>query len=113
MPRRWLRAVKATVLAAVILSGGGSMPLLDVVLYHGLSPSRFSQPHYEPSGVHCHGELCKLDSRFPQSTQAESLDPRVQVVTTPFRELAFAAPAPRPAAPELLSLPRAPPGLTA
>ena len=101
------------VLAAAVLSGGGGMPLLDVALYHGLAPSRSSQPHYEPSGAHCHGELCKLDSRFPQSTYAESPDPRIQVVTAPFRELPLAAPAPRPAAPELLSLPRAPPGLPA
>jgi hypothetical protein len=113
MPRRWLRAVKATVLAAVILSGGGGMPLLDVILYHGLAPTRSSQPHVEPAGCDCHGEHCKLDARFPSSSQAESLDLRIQLVTTPFREPAHAALAPRPANPELLPQPRAPPGLPA
>jgi hypothetical protein len=113
MPRRWLRAVKATVLAVVILSGGGGMPLLDVILYHGLAPSRSSQPHVEPAGADCHGEHCRLDARFPSSTQAESLDLRIQLVTTPFREPAPAAPAPRAANPELLPHPRAPPGLPA
>jgi hypothetical protein len=113
MPRRWLRVVKAAALAAVILGGGGGMPVLDVILYHGLAPSRSSEPHFEPSGAHCHGELCKLDSRFPYSTQAESLDLRIPLVTTPFRELALAPLAPRPANPELLPRPRAPPGLTA
>jgi hypothetical protein len=113
MPRRWLRTVKAAVLAAAILGGGGGMPLLDVVLYHGLAPARSSQPHFEPSGAHCHAELCRLDFKAPYSTQAESLDLRVQAMTTPFRELAFAPRAPRPADPELLPHPRAPPGLPA
>lgn len=111
MSRRWLRALKATVLAAVVLSGGGGMPLLDVVLYHGLAPARTSEPHFEPAGAHCHGDLCRLDSRFPQSPQAESLDIRIRLVTTPFQELALTAVARRAADPELLPLPRAPPGL--
>jgi hypothetical protein len=113
MSRRWLRVLKSAVLAAVVLSGGGGLPLLDVILYHGLGPSRSAQPHYEPSGVHCHGELCKLDSRFPSSTEAESLDLRIRLVTTPFLELRLAAPAPRPANLELLPHPRAPPALPA
>ena len=113
MPASWLRAVKATVLAAVILSGGGGMPLLDVLLYHGLAPARSSQPHFEPSGTHCHAELCKLDSGSPYSTQAESLDLRIRLVSTSFHELALVPLAPRPADAELLPLPRAPPGLSA
>jgi hypothetical protein len=111
MLRRWLRVVKATVLAAVILSGGGGMPLLDVILYHGLAPERSTESHFEPSGAHC--ELCRLDSRFPYSTQAESLDFRIRVVTTSFRELTLAPLAPRPANLELLPHPRAPPRLSA
>jgi hypothetical protein len=113
MPRRWPRAVKAIVLAAVILSGGGGMPLLDVILYHGLAPSRSSQPHVEPAGADCHGEQCRLDARFPSSTQAEPLDLRIQLVTAPSRELAPALRAPRAADLELLPHPRAPPGLPA
>jgi hypothetical protein len=88
------------------------MPLLDVLLYHGLGPSRSAQPHYEPSGMHCHGELCKLDSSFPSSTEAESLDLRFRL-TSPSRELPLAALAPRPANLELLPHPRAPPALPA
>jgi len=112
MSRRWLRALKATVLAAVVLSGGGGLPLLDVVLYHGLAPTRSSEPHFEPTGAHCHGELCRLESRFPQSPQAESLDLRIRLVSTAFQELALAAMAPRAANPDL-PLPRAPPVLPA
>lgn len=89
------------------------MPLLDVILYHGLAPSRSSQPHVEPAGADCHGEHCRLDARFPSSTQAESLGPRIQLVTTPCRALARAAQAPRTANLELLPHPRAPPGLPA
>jgi len=113
MSRRWLRALKANVLAAVVLSGGGGLPLLDVVLYHGLAPARFSEPHFEPTGAHCHGDLCRLDSRFPHSPQAESLDLRIRLVSTSFQGLVLAAVAPRAADPELLPLPRAPPGLPA
>ena len=113
MPRSWLRAVKATVLAAVVLSGGGGMPLLDVILYHGLAPSPSSQPHVEPAGADCHGEHCRLEARFPSSTQAESLDLRIQLVTAPFRKLATASQPPRAANLELLPHPRAPPGLSA
>ena len=113
MPRRWLRVVKATILAALILSGGGGMPLLDVILYHGLAPERSTESHFEPSGAHCHTELCRLDSKFPYSTQAESLDLRIRVVPASFRELALAPLAPRPANPELLPHPRAPPRLSA
>jgi hypothetical protein len=105
--------VKAAVLAAVILGGGGGMPVLDVALYHGLAPSRSTQPHVEPSGAHCHAELCRLDSKVSYSTQAASLDLRIQLLTTPFRAPASAPPTPRPANPELLPQPRAPPGLSA
>ena len=100
-------------LAAVILGGGGGMPFLDVVLYHGAAPSRSTQPHYEPSGAHCHAELCRLDSKVPYSTHAESLDLHIQVVTTAFREPAPVPLPPRPADLELLPHPRAPPGLPA
>lgn len=89
------------------------MPLLDVILYHGLAPERSTGSHFEPSGAHCHTELCRLDSKFPYSTQAESLDLRIRVVTASFRELALAPLAPRPANPELLPHPRAPPRLSA
>ena len=113
MPRRWLRALKATLLTAVILSGGGGMPLLDVVLYHGLAASRISQPHVEPAGADCHGEHCRLDARFPSSTQAESLDLRIHLVPAPFQKLVPVTLAPRPHNLELLPHPRAPPGLPA
>ncbi len=113
MPRRWLRALKAAALVAVIASGGGGMPVLDVVLYHGLAPSRSTQPHFEPAGAHCHGELCRLDSRFPYSTQAVSPGPGIPIVTAPFRELALLPSVPHPANLELLPHPRAPPSLPA
>jgi hypothetical protein len=89
------------------------MPLVDILLYHGLAPSRSSQVHVEPSGADCHGEHCRLDSKFPNTTQAESLDPRIELVTSPFRELASPSLAVRPANLDLLPHPRAPPGLPA
>ncbi|HEU4524878.1 MAG TPA: hypothetical protein VFR62_07635 [Gemmatimonadales bacterium] len=113
MPRRWLRVVKAAALAAVMLGGGGGMPLLDVALYHVLAPSRSNEAHYEPSGADCHAELCRLDSKVPYSPQAESLDLRVRPLTTPFRALALTPRPPRPADHRLLPPPRAPPGLPA
>ena len=105
--------MKATVLAAVVLSGGVGMPLLEVVLYHGLAPARSAEPHFEPAGAHCHAELCRLDSSFPPAPQAESLDLRIQTTTVPFRELELAELAPRTDDPGLFPLPRAPPGLPA
>jgi hypothetical protein len=109
MPRRWLRAVKATVLTAVILSGGGGTPILDLILYHGLAPSRSSQPHVEAAGADCHGEQCRLDVRFPSSTGAQTPDFRIRLVATPFRKPLLAAMTPRPANLELLPHTRAPP----
>jgi hypothetical protein len=112
MLRRWLRVAKAVVLAAVVLGGGGGMPLLDVTLYHGLAPSRSPQSHLEPSGAHCHAERCRLDSKAPLTTQAQSLDLRIQLVTTPFRAPALAPLAPRAAQVDLPHS-RAPPTLPA
>jgi hypothetical protein len=111
MRRSWLVRLKTAVLTAVILSGGGGMPLLDLVLYHGLASDRSSVPHFESHIPHGHGDSCRLSSSLSHCPQVEAL-----VLHLP----AGAATAPLPAVPANppravradLPLPRAPPSLS-
>jgi hypothetical protein len=113
MVRRWLHGVKAAVLATLILCGGGGLPLLDVVLYHGpVSPHGVDQQHFESSGTrHGHGDYCKAGSQLPHSPGAGPLQ-FDRSVDSPAACLAgLPADAPRSANALLLPRPRAPPSL--
>jgi hypothetical protein len=101
-------------LVAVILSGGGGMPALDVALYHGLAPSHAPEAHFESSGSpHSHGELCRLGYRLPYSRHPAALDLGISVAVICFPEVALAATTPRAHDRGLLPQPRAPPSLPA
>ncbi len=115
MPLRWPAKLKALLLAAVLLSGGSGLPLLDLVLFHGFVANRLSSSHYEPSGEHHgHSDLCRLGLTAPASPQADRAD-----VTLPQSRIAFQAPpqpsdlTPPSSDAGLLPRPRAPPSLTA
>jgi len=106
--------LKAAVLVAVILSGGGGMPVLDVALYHGLAPTHAAEAHFESSdSPHSHRDLCRLGYRLPYSPHAAPLDLGISVAVISFRKVALAATTPRAHDLGLLPQPRAPPGLPA
>jgi hypothetical protein len=59
--RSHLRALKASLLLAVFLSAGTSLPSLDAVLYHSAADLDRSQPHIEPAGgCLSHSDHCSL-----------------------------------------------------
>ncbi len=112
MARRWLQGVKAALLTALMLSGGGGMPLLDVVLYHGLAAPHSVDQHFESSGArHGHGEYCKAGSQLPHSPEASPLQLDRSVDTAASCEAGLPITAPRSANSRLLPQPRAPPTL--
>lgn len=112
--RSWLLRSKAAVLVAVILSGGGGMPILDVALSHGLASAYAAQPHFEPSGTTCsHGEICRLGSKLPFSANTPALDLDISVAVLYFPKVALPVTAPRSTDLGLLPQPRAPPSLSA
>ncbi len=115
MPRSWLVRFKALLLVAILLSGGGGMPLLDVALFHGFAPTHLSSPHFEASdSPHTQGELCRLRLALPHAPEAVRLE-----FTRPLSNVAFrASPKPPDLSPpsadlRLLPQPRAPPRLSA
>lgn len=91
----WPARLRTVLLAAVILSGGGGMPLLDLALYHGLTPDQASGPHFETGKPHSHGDTCRLSWSLSHCPQVESLHLAVQVVTSsiPAQPTAISAPA--------------------
>ena len=113
MVRRWLHGVKAALLATLILCGGGGLPLLDVVLYHGFaSPHGVDQQHFESSGTrHGHGDYCKAGSQLPPSSGAGPLQFDRSVDSPAACVAGLPADAPRSANALLLPRPRAPPSL--
>jgi hypothetical protein len=112
MKVRWLPRLRSSLLTAVMLCGGGGLPLLDLALYHGLAPERSSVPHFESSTPHSHGDSCRLDSSLAYCPQAASLHLDFLTATTSSPEPPAALSAPT-RAPTGLALPRAPPGGTA
>jgi hypothetical protein len=110
MLRSWVQGVKAALLATLVLCGGGGLPLLDVVLYHGLGATHAIGQHFESSGTrHGHGDYCKAGSQLPHSPEAGplALDRSVDSPTACVAGLPAAAP--RSANSRLLPPPRAPP----
>lgn len=111
---RVLPRLQAALLAAVIVGGGGSMPVLDVALYHGATATYPFQSHFESSGVpHSHGDVCGLSSILPSCPQVPSLDLVSVVGPLLLRQVAFPAPMARSAPSGILPRPRAPPSTLA
>jgi hypothetical protein len=110
MLRRWVQGVKAALLATLILCGGGGLPLLDVMLYHGLGAAHAVDQHFESSGTrHGHGDYCKAGSQLPHSPEAGLLELDRSVDSPTACVAGLPADAPRSASSRLLPRPRAPP----
>jgi hypothetical protein len=108
----WLVRLRTSLLTAVVLCGGGGMPLLDLALYHGLAPHRSSAPHFESRTPHSHGDACRLNSSLPYCPQVGSLKLDFLTGSTSSPQPLAPASAPR-TAPTGLALARAPPRLSA
>jgi hypothetical protein len=108
----WPARLRSCLLTAVVLCGGGGLPLLDLALYHGLAPERSSTPHFESSTPHSHGDSCRLSSSLSYCSQVASLHLVHLTATIWSPEPGVALSAPR-CAPTGLALARAPPSRTA
>lgn len=113
--RGWLLRLKATLLVAVMLSGGERMPFLDIALFHAGAPSHAAGPHFDTQGApHSHGDLCRLSSALAYSPRAEPSHPGQLVVPESLvSESALRENSPRPADFAFLPPTRAPPTLSA
>ncbi len=94
----WSRLFSAT-LMLMMAGGGGSLPILDGLLFHRDRAADVSQAHYETTGS-CHSDGCTIRStahqaRFapsvavpgPQLREAESrITPRITQVPFPFSQ---------------------------
>jgi hypothetical protein len=111
MPRNLLPRLKVLVLAALLFSGGGGMPVLDVVLFHVHRLTHSSAAHFEATdSPHTHRDHCSLGTALPHTPVPERLDVAIPVVGLRFCDLLL-APDFRPpfANVGLLPQPRAPP----
>jgi hypothetical protein len=106
----WPARLRSCLLTAVVLCGGGGMPLLDLALYHGFAPDRASAPHFESRAPHSHGDVCTLNSSLSHCPQVTALDLVLLTATTASPQPQAALSAPR-RAPTGLALARAPPSL--
>ena len=72
MPRgRWRRLFSA-ILGLMMAGGGGSLPILDGLLFHSRAAVDTSQAHYETSG-NCHSDGCTIRSTAHQARFAPSV----------------------------------------
>lgn len=108
MKASWLGRLRSCLLTAVVLCGGGGLPLLDLALYHGLAPERSSAPHFESSTPHSHGDSCRLSSTLSHCPQVASLRLVHLTATTSSPQPRVAHSVPR-SAPAGLAQARAPP----
>lgn len=115
VPRNWLPRLKFLVLAALLVSGGGGMPVLDVVLFHMGSPGHWGAVHVEASGSpHAHKDQCRLGTALSHTPVPERLDVVTPVVGLRYCEPLLALDSPLPSANlGLLPQPRAPPAYQA
>jgi len=112
MKGSWVVRLKTALLTAVVLSGGGGMPLLDLAFYHGLTPDRSAAPHFESRTPHGHGDTCRLSASLLPCPRVEPLDLDFSSATCSDTPPPVAISAPRLARPGLPPA-RAPPGLGA
>jgi hypothetical protein len=112
MKGSWVARLKTALLTAVVLSGGGGMPLLDLALYHGLAPDRSAAPHFESRTPHGHGDTCRLSSSLSHCPRVEPLDLDIPSASSSDTPPPVAISAPRLAHPGLPPA-RAPPAHSA
>lgn len=100
-------------LAALLLSGGGGLPTIDVLLYHGRA--HLNQPHFETAArPHSHGDVCTLGSSLPYSPLPTPADVHRLAAADDDRQGRLrTGTTPRAGDRGLLPQPRAPPGLSA
>lgn len=63
MARSLFRLLACAILVFVIGAGGGGLPILDGLFFHG--PDRLAEshrPHYEASSAFCHADGCSVHS---------------------------------------------------
>jgi hypothetical protein len=113
--RRWyLRQAKASLLLAVFLSAGTSLPSLDALVYHhGAAVLERSQSHVEPAGgCLSHSDHCSLGRSASGSGAVATLSSvtRLEPVSSPSRP---SAPRIQPTCADRSAIPqpRAPPFL--
>jgi hypothetical protein len=107
---RLVPRLQAALLATVIFGGGGAMPVLDVVLYHGRTATDPFQSHFENAGIpHSHGDVCGLSSSLPSYPQVPFLDLGIVVGPLVFRQVTLPAPKARSFPSGILPQPRGPP----
>lgn len=112
-----VRRLKALVLAAVLLIGGGGASVLDLALYHlgGAGPE---VPTHRIAGTDAprpHGDTCVLldwSARGPYTVALDAVPPRLVAVEADGSQ-PIAVDAPRTADLTPTQLPRAPPQLLA
>jgi len=112
MVRSLLRRVVSAALLLVVGAGGGSLPILDGLFFHG--PDRLAEaflPHYEASSSSCHADGCSVRS-LAQSRVLGEAQP-APIVVAPFeRGVEFEPDARRSGAQVSLAyLSRAPPSV--
>lgn len=115
MPRSRLLHLKVLVLGALLVSGGGGLPVLDIALFHAHARTVSSTPHFEAgASPHAHGDRCTLGTALLHTPIPVRLDLVIPVVGMSFRDLP-GAPDLRPPSTDLglLPQPRAPPDISA
>ncbi len=109
MGRSLVRRLLATAMLCVVGVGGGGMPTLDALVFHG--PSRLVEslrPHYEASSA-CHGDGCSIRSEAQPRILGDRPPEAPPVVAVQHVELAsFREPVLR-GSPSLRYFSRAPP----
>jgi hypothetical protein len=102
--RVWLARLRVVLLAALVLSGGSGLPLLDAVLYHGRAAQRESAVRLEAAGTAAsHAEVCTLGRAAPVPQPSPRGDEALRVVAQSLRT----APPMGPAGPRAVDLPAA------
>lgn len=86
MVRSVVRRMVSAALLLVVGAGGGGLPMLDTLVFHG--PDRLAEafrPHYEASSSSCHGDGCSV--RSLSQTRLLSDGWSVVRVVVPFQSL--------------------------
>ena len=114
MRRSWLARTQALLFAALLLAGGGGLPVLDAAFFHEYAPTHPTSPHLEASnGPHSHGELCRISLALSNAPPA--VGPDAAIITSDFSYRALprrSGLGPVSAALHCIPQPRAPPTIS-